>query len=57
MTYGRLGTSEKVVDDSDLMAKKHETVYQVRTDKSSATSNKNALPLRRREELHWRETS
>ena len=39
------------------MAKKHETVYQMGTDKPSATSNKNTLALRRCEKLNWRETS
>ena len=57
VAYSGLGTSEKVVEDSDFMAKKHESVYQVGTDKTRATSDKNALALRRRKERHRRETS
>lgn len=57
VAYSRLGTSKKVVNDSDFVAKKHETVHQVGTDKTSATSNKNTLSLRSCEELHGREAS
>ena len=38
------------------MAQKHQTVYKVRSDKSSAAGNKNALALRDREELDGRES-
>lgn len=45
VTDGGLGSSEKVVDDGDLMAEEHETVNEMGTNKSSTASNKDPLAL------------
>jgi hypothetical protein len=39
LTHGGPGTSEKVVEDSDLMTEEHQSVDQVRTDETSTTSD------------------
>ena len=51
MADGRLGTSEEVIENGNFMAEDHETVNQMGTDKAGATGDKDALALRRREEL------
>lgn len=38
-----LGTGEKVVKDGNIVAKKHETVDEMRTDKASSTRDQNTL--------------
>lgn len=57
VTDGGLGASEEVVQYGYFMPEKHETVDKVRTDKPRTTSDEDTLPLRRREELHGRETT
>ena len=39
----RLGTGKEVVEHRDLVAKEHETIDQMRTDKAGATGDENAL--------------
>ncbi len=43
MGDARLGTSKEVVEYGDLVAKEHETIDQMRTDKAGATGDENAL--------------
>ena len=56
VTDGCLGTSEEIVQDSDLMTENHETVYKMRPNETSTAGNQDALALRRREKLHWGES-
>lgn len=51
-----LGTSEEVVDDSDLVTQEHEAVDEVGSDKTSATGNQDTLALRWGQEFDGRET-
>lgn len=42
---GGLGAGEEVVDDRDFMPEEHKTIDKVRSDKTSATSDKDALAV------------
>ena len=48
---GGLGASEEVVEDGYFMAKEHEAIHKVGTHKTSTTSDKDALPLGRGQQL------
>lgn len=41
-----LGSRKEIVQDCDFMAKKHESIYKVRTNKASPASDKDALASR-----------
>ena len=43
MGDARLGTGEEIIEHGHLVAKEHETIDQMRTDKASATGDENAL--------------
>ncbi len=47
-----LGTGEEVIEDCDFMSENHQTVDKMGTNETSATGDKDALALGRREELH-----
>ena len=47
VTDGSLGAGEEIVEDSDFMAQKHQTVDKMRAYETGATCNKDALALRR----------
>ena len=47
VTNGSLGTGEEIVEDSDFMAQKHQTVDKMRAYETGATCNKDALALGR----------
>lgn len=51
---GGLGASEKVVEDGYIMAKEHEAIHKVGTHKTSTTSDEDALPLSRGQQLDGR---
>jgi hypothetical protein len=42
--HARFGTSEKVIEDGDFVAEKHETVDEMRADKACTASDEDALP-------------
>ena len=56
MTDGGLRTGEEVIEDGNFVAEEHQTIDQVGADEASTTGDKDALALRRRQELHGRET-
>lgn len=48
-------TSEKIVENSDLVPKEHEPINKMGSDETGATSDKYALALGWRKQLNWRE--
>jgi len=57
MAYCGLGAGKEVVEDSDFMAKKHKTVYQVGANETSTTGDQDTLSVGRRKEFNRREAS
>lgn len=49
---GRLGPREEVVQHGHLVPEQHQPVDEVRADKPRTARDEDALPLRRREQLH-----
>lgn len=56
MANSGLGTSEKVIENCDIVTEEHETVNEMRANKTCTTGDKDTFTLRRREEFNGRET-
>jgi len=56
VTDGGLGTGEEIINDGDFMTQEHQTVDEVRSDKTGAAGNQDTLALGRGQELDRWET-
>ena len=57
MANVRARARKEVVEDGDFVAEEHQSVHEVRANKPSTTSDKDAFALRRRQEFDRRKTA